>query len=61
MKHTANDGRPPRRVYLDGVEMTRVIEADDEEGYIIRHTGKATRDEWETERLTGVVRVEEIR
>lgn len=58
MKHTATDGKGVRTVYLNGERVERVIEADDVEGYVIRHTGNFVGDEFETEVLQGEVRVE---
>ena len=48
-------------IYLDGVEQRYVIEADTDEGYVIRAKrdtdGNTMRDgdKWATERLTGNV------
>ena len=48
-------------IYLDGVEQRDVIQADTDEGYVIRSKctadGKPMRDgeKWATERLTGNV------
>lgn len=64
LRHTAHDGRPPRRAFLNGIEIPEVMVADIRRGEII-FAPQPVRvmkngDRVYTRKLKGVVTVEYI-